>query len=327
MTTLSLPRLPRVLCNLHHFLCSLLAGYWQSNFVAHFEVSSTPTATAKAALATLDVSGTSDETELYPRWRALLPNLNDGATAHLIVKPDRASLFDTANLRPDLVAYTKGAPETAFYVELAGDLKAKAAPFLAKDYLQIERYAATQLHQQPQRSFFYCFVANTDAIEFFKFARSDGSSPRLPYTRSQPMQLKGEGGLLLLRLLCASPAERGTQNLPLLTLPDGVLGGGLLVLEKQIGQGASATAFQCRLATRQLVVAKLFKTLAPLQCEVRYLRLLRDKLACDQRIPTLLHYDEQQLLVVISPLATKLSLSPNSWELQGASNALHSYLL
>ena len=272
----------------------------------------TPTLIAAAALKALNVAtDTTDERDLYSRWTAVLDNLNNGGTTQLLVKPAESSLFDSASLKPDLVAYTKDAPRTAFYLELAGDLKIKSAPFLAKHYLQIERYAHVQLSQQPRRPFFYCFLANANTIEFFKFERSDSNSGRLKYMRSPTMALSGEGGTLLLQLLCAPPDQRGTHNPPLLTLPVG----GRLVFEKQLGAGASATAFQCSIATGSKVVVKWFKFLAPLQCEVHYLKLLKDRLAADQYIPTLLHFDEKLLLVVISPLATKLSLSSPSCDL------------
>ena len=278
------------------------AAFWQKNIVSPDDLVGSQI-TEHNELSAFPVSAVAAEAALYPRWRAVLPTLNiDGSRVVLMVKHGVASLYDETNLFPDLVAYTASSPERPLYVELAGDLKVKQRQtFEAKHYNQIRRYAAAQLDRQSLRPHFFCFLANADSIEFFKFMR--GPDGGLTFTRTEALDLRGEGGRVLVHLLRSEPRVRGTLLPPPLVLPSGTR----VVLEEHLGTGASANAFRGTADGRDLVV-KWFKITEPLKCEVQHLQLLAPKLAAAIRIPTVVHVDEARRLVALSPVARKFSL-------------------
>lgn len=259
-----------------------------------------------AVFRDLLVDAVSAEATLYTRWENLLPTINvAGAPVVLAVKPRKNSLFDEQHLFPDLVVYTADSPRTPLHVEVAGDLKPKpGVPFEAKHYNQIQRYAAAQLDRQVLRAFFITFLANHDSIEFFKWTR--GLNGDLDFTRTDALPLRGMGGWVLMRLLSGPPLVRGTVTVPPLALPDGAR----VAMLEQLGEGASASVFKGAANGREMVV-KLFKTTEQLKCEVQHLQVFAAKLAGETRIPTVVGFDELQLLVALSPVALNFSL--RSW--------------
>jgi hypothetical protein len=288
----------------HSLSCT---AFWQKNIESSLGIFVGAQIAAHNELSAFPVSAVAAEADLYPRWRAVLPALNiDGTPVVLMEKHGVASLYDETNLYPDLVAYTANSPQRPLYVELAGDLKVKQAlPFEARHYNQIRRYAAAQLDRQSLRPHFFCFLANADSIEFFKFVRSPEGG--LTFTRTEALALRGEGGHVLLHLLRTDPFVRGTRLPPPLSLPSGAL----IVLEEHLGAGASAFAFRGSADGGELVV-KWFKTTEQFKCEVHHLQLLAPKLAASTRIPTVVHFAEAQRLVALSPVARKFSLRSSS---------------
>ena len=119
--------------------------------------------------------------------------------------------------------------------------------------------------------------------------------------------------LWLVHLLRSEPFARGTLLPPPLVLPSGTR----VVLEEQLGAGASASAFRGTADGRDLVV-KWFNTTEQFKCEVQHLQLLAPKLAAAIRIPTVVHVDEARKLVALSPVARKFSLRQSSPSLNGA---------
>jgi tRNA A-37 threonylcarbamoyl transferase component Bud32 len=154
--------------------------------------------------------------------------------------------------KPDLVAYKANEPQNSTQIVFFGDVKPRgtAEDFTDDQKGHLMELAMSLFREQPFRlNSVHCFLSDGYIIQFFQVIRKDGKFTNITH---RVQVLNGPGGVRLLNMLHASPAQLGHS------LPVVMVSGVPIHLKTMLGQGGSSFVFQGKLKSNMCVVKCFF---------------------------------------------------------------------